>query len=339
MNKIFAIIDNMKNIDILAIGDVVIDAFIKLKDAETHCKLNHEDCELCVRYGDKVPYESVEVCYAVGNSANAAVSASRLGLNSALYSYVGGDQNGKECIASLEKDGVDTSYVHVENDNKTNYHYVLWYEVDRTILVKHEHFKYNFENMETPKWIYLSSLGENTLDFQMQIMDFVESHPEIKLAFQPGTFQIKMGKDAPERIYKKTEVFFCNVEEAQKILGESSRDLPTLLKGINVLGPKIVVITDGFDGAYAFDSGTGESWFMPVYPHTPFERTGAGDAYASTLISCLAMGKDLKEAMSFAPINAMSVTQQVGAQKGLLKKEKIEEYLAKAPENYKLKKI
>jgi sugar/nucleoside kinase (ribokinase family) len=76
----------MKEYDFVAIGDTVIDAFIKLKDAEVHCNLNHETCELCVRFGDKVPYESVHVVYAVGNSPNAAVSASRLGLSSALIS-------------------------------------------------------------------------------------------------------------------------------------------------------------------------------------------------------------------------------------------------------------
>jgi sugar/nucleoside kinase (ribokinase family) len=90
----------MTNIDFLAIGDTVTDAFIKLKDAEVNCKLNNENCELCVRYGDKVPYESVEVCTAVGNSANAAVSAARLGLNSSLYSYVGGDQYNVKDVGS-----------------------------------------------------------------------------------------------------------------------------------------------------------------------------------------------------------------------------------------------
>lgn len=327
----------MKQIDILAIGDVVIDAFIKLKDAETHCKLNNEDCELCVRYGDKVPYESVEVCFAVGNSSNAAVSAARLGLNAALYAYVGADQNGKDCIGSLQKDGVDTTYVHVDEKNKTNYHYVLWYGVDRTILVKHEHYSYNFENIEPPKWIYLSSLGENTLDYHIQIIDYIEKNPEVKLAFQPGTFQMKMGAETLSRIYKKTDIFFCNVEEAQKILNETSRDLPTLLKAMMALGPKTVVITDGINGAYAYD-GT-DMWFMPIYPHEPFERTGAGDAFASTVVSAIAMGKTLGEALRLAPINSMSVTQEVGAQKGLLSLEKIEEYLAKAPVDYVLKKL
>ncbi|MEQ1500370.1 MAG: carbohydrate kinase family protein [Parcubacteria group bacterium] len=329
----------MKNIDILAIGDIVVDAFIRLEDAETHCKLNNEDCELCVRYGDKVPYKSVEICYAVGNSANAAVSASRLGLSSALYSYVGGDQDGQNSIQSLNKDGVDTAYVHIDNENKTNYHYVLWYDVDRTILVKHEHYKYDFKIQDSPKWIYLSSLGENTVDFQMQIIDFVEKNPETKLAFQPGTFQMKMGKDVLERIYKNTEIFSCNVEEAQKILGETSRDLPTLLKKVAELGPKTVIITDGYEGAYAYDSKNGDMFFMPIYPHVPKERTGAGDAFFSTLISALALGKNLEEALTWAPLNSMSVVQEVGAQKGLLTAEKLKEYLSNAPESYKIKKL
>ncbi len=48
-----------KKIDFLAIGDIVVDAFIKLKDAEE--LINHGTLELCVRFGDKVPYESVTV--------------------------------------------------------------------------------------------------------------------------------------------------------------------------------------------------------------------------------------------------------------------------------------
>ena len=70
-----------KPFDILAIGDVVIDAFIKLKDARVHCNIKDEECEICMRWGDKIPFESATVVPGVGNCANAAVSASRLGLS------------------------------------------------------------------------------------------------------------------------------------------------------------------------------------------------------------------------------------------------------------------
>src|SRR5688572_14154346 len=97
-----------KKIDFLAIGDTVIDAFIKLKDAHVHCRLDTDSCELCVRFGDKVPYESVTVVPAVGNAANAAVSASRLGLTAAHETNIGDEKDGEDCLASLKGDGVGT---------------------------------------------------------------------------------------------------------------------------------------------------------------------------------------------------------------------------------------
>jgi ribokinase len=330
----------MTQTDFLAIGDITTDAFIRLEEAEVNCDIDNENCKLCVNFGDKIPFESVTIVKAVGNSANAAVSASRLGLKSSLLAYIGDDQNGKDDIEELKKNNVDTSYVRVDTGKHTNYHYVLWYDVDRTILVKHDTFNYELGDVGTPKWIYLSSLGGNSLEFHHQIATYVEKNPQIKLAFQPGTFQIKFGTEALKDIYKNTEVFFCNVEEAQKILNETSRDLKTLLKKVSDLGPKIVIITDGMEGAYVLDTKKPEDfWFMPIYPHKPIERTGAGDAYASTIISCLAMGKSLEEALLWAPINSQSVVQKIGAQEGLLTPNQIQELLSKAPENYKLKKL
>src|SRR3989344_7367469 len=102
--------------DFVAIGDIVTDAFIKLKDASVHCDINHEHCTITMAFGDKIPYESVEEVPAVGNSANAAVSASRLGLKSALVTHMGDDQNGRNCLESLKKDGVATDFVFIHKD-------------------------------------------------------------------------------------------------------------------------------------------------------------------------------------------------------------------------------
>ena len=108
--------------DFIAIGDIVTDAFIKLKDASVHCDLNREHCTITMTFGDKIPYESVEVVRAVGNSANATVAASRLGLSSALVTNMGDDQNGKECLESLNKDKVNTTFIKVHQGKETNYH-------------------------------------------------------------------------------------------------------------------------------------------------------------------------------------------------------------------------
>ena len=328
-----------KQIDLLAIGDLVVDDFIRLKDAEATCDLDQENCRLCVRFGDKVPYEFHEILYAVGNSANAAVSASRLGLSSALSGVVGNDDYGKECMKSLTENGVSLDYIETDPKLPTNYHYVLWYGPERTILVNHAPFiRHLSKDMKAPKWIYLSSLGENTEEFHHEIAEWLKEHPETKLALQPGTFQMKLGIDKLKDIYNMSEIFFCNVDEAQRILKIKELDPKVLMNALHVLGPRIVVMTDGIKGAYAREEN-GDMWFMPIYPHEPVERTGAGDAFASTITSALLMGKTLEEALLWAPINAMAVTQEIGAQKGLLSQEKIQEYLKSAPADYKPKKI
>lgn len=333
-----------KPLDFLAIGDMVTDAFIRLKDAKTHCSINHDSCELCVRFGDKVPFEFVEEVRAVGNSANAAVSAARLGLRSGLMADIGGDQNGQLCLAELKKNNVSTKFISTHHENKTNYHYVLWFEDERTILVKHEHFAYHFEApARAPRFVYLSSLGESALEYQLEIAAWLNKNPEIKVAFQPGTFQMSAGLDKLMPLYKRANIFFCNVQEAERILKmPSGSDIKELSRKIHEIGPKIVVITDGPKGAYVFDGAKpDELWFMPTYPDPkpPYERTGAGDAFASTFVAALALGKSIPEALAWGPINSMSVVQQIGAQKGLLSRAALEDFLKKAPAGYVAKKV
>ena len=322
-----------KSYDFIAIGDTVMDVFIKLSVG--HIQESAVGSELCIPYGTKIPYEEAIQVPAVGNSANAAVSASRLGLSSALISFLGSDEHGNQCLSRLKEEKVSTEFVTQEEGKLTNYHYVLWYGDDRTILIKHTAFTEKLpEDINAPKWIYLSSLGANTEEFHAEIAEYAKTHPEVKLAFQPGTFQLKMGKDL--EIYKYVEIVCMNKEEAQELLGTDEHEIKALLDGLQNLGPKTVIITDGHTGAYMKYENT--YFNMPIYPDEkpPYDRTGAGDAFFSTLVSYLAKGYDAPYAIRRAPINSMNVVQYVGAQEGLLSEEKIEGYLKKAPENYKL---
>ena len=329
----------MENYEFIALGDVVTEPFIRLKDAEATCDLDQENCKLSLRFGDKVPYESAEICRAVGNSANAAVSAARLGVPTALLAYMGDDEIAAGNIEELTKNGVSTKLIQKVPGMPSNYHYVLWYDVERTILVKHTEFPYSLDmQMPAPKWIYLSSLASNSAAYHDQISDYLTEHPETRLTYQPGTFQMKLGIERTKKIYENTTLFVVNYEEAQRILQTTEKDVKKLMDSLHDLGPKIVVVTDGIKGAYARDEN-GTHWFMGIYPHVPFERTGAGDAFASTLTAALMLGKTVEEALYWAPINSQSVVQKVGAQKGLLTLPELEAFLAKAPVDYKPKQI
>lgn len=324
--------------DILAVGDIVTEPFIRLTEAEVHCNDTHEECTLSMPFGDKIPYEFAEVIPAVGNAANAAVAAARLGVSTALATDIGADTVGEGNVQRLKEEQVDTTYVRVHEGMKSNYHYVLWYQDDRTILVKHEEYPYQFpREAPAPRWMYLSSLADHSLPYHEEIAAYLEAHPETKLAFQPGTFQMKLGVEKLKKLYERSEIFFCNKEEAERILNlPAGTNISELLTALRALGPKIVVVTDGPRGAFAYD-GT-NTLRVPLYPDPkqPLERTGAGDAFASTMVAALALGKPLEEALLWGPINSMSVVQQVGAQKGLLSLEALLEYLRTAPEGYKV---
>ncbi len=348
-----------KKIDFLAIGDITIDAFIHIPGAPAGqpaesaahvvCSdVEKEHCELRLPFPDKIPYDKVLEIAGVGNSANAAVSAARLGLRSSLVTDVGGDKHGKACIDALKKNGVDTTHTTIHKETETNYHYALWFDCDRTILINHHEYDYHFRknskkrngptitkpDPDAPRWIYLSSLGSNSYDYHTQIAAYLDANPSIKLAFQPGTFQMKLGIEKMSTFYKRSDVFIVNVEESQIILQTQDEDIENLLKGIQKLGPKIVLITDGPNGAYMLENG--KVYFMPIYPDVkaPYERTGCGDAFASTFVSALILGKTPLEALTWAPINSMSVVEYVGAQQGLLSRQALESYLAKAPVSY-----
>lgn len=331
----------MKNFDFIAIGDITTDAFIRLSDDDADVRESGDKSkeQICLNFGDKIEYDSVTEVPAVGNSPNASVSAHRLGLNSALVTNLGDDYNGKKMIEALESEGVNKDFVKVHDGKESNYHYVLWYEEERTILVKHHEYEYALPDIGKPKWLYLSSLGENSLPFHSEIAKFVKDNPDVNLAFQPGTFQMRLGYEKLKDIYEVSAIFFSNLQEAQRILKTKESDIKKLLESMRKLGPKIVVITDGPKGAYAYD-GT-DMWQMPMYPDPapPVDRTGAGDSFSSTVTAALALGKTLPEALSMGPVNSMSVVQHIGAQEGLLKMKELEQYLAQAPADYKPTKI
>ena len=181
--------------DFVAMGDILVDAFIELdKDsADVSIDMDTGRQTLQMPFGNKLPYHDVEVINAVGNSPNAAVSAHRLGLKTALVASIGNDRNGKDCLEALRTEGVHTEFVKLHEGMKTNYHYVLRYGPERTILIKHEKFPYNLPDFGIPpKYIYFSSIGEHGVAFHHELAAYVEHNPQTKLVFQPGTFQIKL---------------------------------------------------------------------------------------------------------------------------------------------------
>lgn len=314
--------------DLISIGDARIDNFVHLPKAHISCTLNKESCELCLKYGDKIPIDDVKSLTA-GNNNNNAIGAARLKMKTALYGNIGGDANGKMILDHLKAEGVDVRYLVVNKEVATEQSIVINYQGERTILVYHYPWDYNLPDLERTKWVYFSSVSFSFSKTPLvsQIEQYIE-RTGTNLSFTPGTHQLNFGVKKYPKLLSLTKVLIVNKEEAKKILGidETKKiEIKKLLSGLTDLGPRMAVVTDGGEGSYGFD---GEKFFqLGVFQAELLEMTGAGDAYATGFIAGLFHGKGLPEAMRWGAANGAAVVEKIGPQEGLLTLSQMEERL------------
>lgn len=323
----------MKSFDIISIGDATIDNFFLFHDATVKCMLNKEKCMIEIGYGTKIPVDKY-VRTVAGNAANNAVGSARLGMKTAFYTVLGDDASGHEIRKTMIKEGVDPALIHLVKHAATNISAVLSFREERTIFVYHVERKYQLPKLPSTKWIYLTSvgpLGPPVIKLHKQIEQYLTYHPEIKLGFNPGTHQLKMGMKRLLPIFKRTHILFLNKEEAELLLEKKTGSpIKELLKGLFATGAKIVVITDGPQGSYVYDGAN--MYHTPIFRAPIVERTGCGDSYGTAFLAAVHYKKTIPEAMRWGSINAAGVLQEIGPQKGLLTKKQVEERAKKHKE-------
>ncbi len=316
--------------DVISIGDSTMDMFLGLNTVGSRvCSKDTEHCFLQLSYADKIEADFQEFATG-GNSANLAIGSSRLGLTVGFYSVFGEDEIADILIHTFQREKVSDEYL-LRQKGKTNFHVVLNHEAERTIIVYHNKRAYRLPKLKPAKWAYYSSMGEGFTNIQPALIKYVKEHG-VKLGFNPGTIQLKAGYKVLEPVIRVTEVLIVNKEEAHRLLGakHDGVDWKALLKHLRQLGPKQVVITDGSNGAYAYD-GQG-FWYMPVFDVPVIERTGAGDSFSTGVITALAHEQPIEEALRWGAFNSASVIQEVGPQKGLLTKSQMQKYLKNNPD-------
>ncbi len=315
-------------LDVISIGDARIDNVLVVSEAHVECTFNKQKCEICLKFGGKIPVEQIFTTVA-GNNANNSVALSRLGIKTALFANTGDDENGKRILDYLKKEGVDTKYIKLHPKMAAEISTIISFKGERTILVFHQPWVYNLPDFERTKWVYLSSTSYSftQTDFISQIEHYVE-RIGCKMVFAPGTYQLKYGIKKFPRLLRLVNILIVNKEEAKEILGidEAKKiDIKKLLEELFKLGPQKIVITDGAEGSYSFD---GEN-YLHLLPFRAklVEATGAGDAYAAALMTGLIHGKNLAEAMRWGAANGAAVVEEIGPQAGLLSSDNLQKKL------------
>lgn len=320
----------MPNLDLLSIGDASEDVYLTPTESETLCSLNDKECKICFDYGDKIPVRSLEFCLG-GNAANNAVGVTRLGVKTALVLTLGDDLIGRDIVQRLTTEKVDLTYVVKQTSTTSNYSTVVNYSGERTIFTYHAPRSYEFPvALPATPWVYLTSMGETYKPFYNHIVDWLRRNVNVKLAFNPGSWQLKAGIEGIGDVLKLTELIFVNREEAEKLTGmaDSHGKERDLIMNLSKLGPRISVITDGDKGSFAFD---GKRFVhCDVLPVDAYERTGAGDAFGSGTLAAIIKGRSIDEALIWGTVNSASVIGYVGPQKGLIKENEMPVWVERA---------
>lgn len=310
--------------NVFVVGSSVIDLFLNLDS--NHCEIH--DKKILLALGDKIPSEIKRLALG-GNGANISVGLTRLEVPTTFYTYLGTDMLSREIEEGLSREGVELE-IERQREGTSPLHIILDFDEDRIILShyhKTEH-GFSYDGNSIFDYIFLSSIADYWENAYQRILDFAKSK-NIPIAFSPGTRQIENKNDLVTRVLKSSKIYFSNREEAIKILNTKYElpDTKQLLLAIKQLGPEIVSITDGENGAYAIDKA-GHMYFIKPSQTKATEKTGVGDAYATGFFAAHLNNKSVQEAMLWGTLNANAVMGEVGAQNGLLTKNKINELLA-----------
>lgn len=316
---------------VACVGNAIIDALVEFSpdDLQTYV----HDGSLTLPLGDKVLISQSELQLG-GNASNVSVGFSRLGHQARLFAEIGDDLLGNVIQQTLAQEQVDTS--GVIKKGKTALDVALNARQDRVILVDHQQRSNTFviphEELDA---VYLTSLGSKWEEIYTDVCA-ARTERKFVVACNPGSVQLKE-KETFFPFLKQLDVLILNVEEAALLIGYEQRvrkgeseektreQIHTLFEGLFHAGSSLVVITDGTAGSYAAKSSEQQMYFCTTFGTPVVEKTGAGDAFAAGFLASFLAGGSLEESLLCGTANGSSVVEHIGAQKGLLTVDQMQE--------------
>jgi len=342
----------MSKYDFLTIGSATLDIFVETPEARivsVTAPTNKSEF-MSFPYGSKLDIENF--AFEIGGGAlNTAINFKNLGFDTATIVKVGSDPMAKAILTKAESADIDIKHVVRSENEKSGLSVILTsFQGDRTVLAHRgtnatlKAKEINFDAVKKTKWLYLAPLNGDSTKALDEIAYFAEAH-DVNLAINLGTSSIKSCKDRLPAILRTAEIMIMNREEAQMLTGKSIRpdsaqedfskcfihpDIISILKELKSLTGGIVVVTDGKHGVYSYDGS--KYYKCGEFPAKPVSTLGAGDAFASTFTAVFSQSGDIKKALKYASVNAASVVEHFGAQKGFLSFDEIRDRLDKHPE-------
>lgn len=244
-----------------------------------------------------------------GPTATALVTLERLGIRTALISTVGDDIPGRMAMEELEREGVDTTGVLVQEGASSQCAFILVDEHTgkRTVLWTRGSLG-PLPAGDLDSGLILSAKFVLIDDLEPEAQEAAASLAKkagIPIVMDAGTFRDGVEKLVPLATHLvASERFpraFTGIEDRNKAAG-------ALLS----MGPEVVAVTLGDRGCFAIDKG-GRQIEQPGFKVNTVDTTGAGDVFHGAYIRGLIEGWDLSRVIEFAcAVAALKCTKPGG---------------------------
>ncbi len=338
--------------DFITIGSATLDVFVETPDARIVSVASPEDKSefMSFPYGAKLDVENFAF-ETGGGGLNTALNFANLGFKTACVVKIGSDPMAQAIQHKVKEGGVDTKHIVRSESEKSGFSVILTsFQGDRTVLAHRgtnaslRADEIDFSAIKHSKWLYLAPLNGASTAALDEIAAFAEENG-VNLSINLGTSSIKNSKRDLPAVLGTAEIVIMNLDEAKMLTALNVRpdgaqekfsaceihpDVFAILLALkNVAVEGVVVITDGKNGVYAYDGAT--IYLCGEFPASVVSTLGAGDAFASTFTAVFAETGDIERALKFASVNAASVVEHFGAQRGFLTFDEIEEKLSEHP--------
>jgi ribokinase len=249
-----------------------------------------------------------------GKGANQAVAAARLGRGVAMVGRVGDDQAGRELLASLRADGVDTAHVRVADGAPSGTAFITVRDDGENQIVV---------SPGANARLAPEDVGAAGAALRAAAVTLVQL--EVPLAAVTAAVRAAGGRvvlnpapvrTLPAELLGEVDVLVPNRVELAQLAGAP---VPGTVEEAAVLAGRLparaVVVTLGADGALVVEQGRASH--VPAVPVRPVDTTAAGDAFCGGLADALAAGADLQDAARWAVRVAAAACTRPGAQASL----------------------
>ena len=250
-----------------------------------------------------------------GKGANQAVAAARLGGNVTLVAKVGNDIFGKQTIDGLNKEGIKTDYVFVDEETPSGTALIMVNKEGENCIVVAPGANARLlpEDIDNVKSIADAEIILMQLEIPMETIEAVSRIAKTnqqKLVINPAPAQ-PLSDELLNGLFLVTP----NETEAFLLTGIKVHDVATASQAANIFlnkGVQNVIITLGKQGAYFQNSNLKLKIDAPVVQ--AMDTTAAGDTFSGALTVAITEKMNWKDAIQFAVKAASISVTRMGAQ-------------------------